>query len=251
MTFHHPRSLLLLSIVLLLVPSVASAQRPKPKLNQYKRMHQDALAKIVKGGAEQAKEDLQGILKALPEDAESHYMLAVAHAKTGDHTAAVEAVRDAIQAGLPVSRFVTGTKTGLESLRDLDGFKELVQSPDNLLAHGPMLGCVADTSVRVWVRTAGIRRVIVYATEVDEVDQNTTVVSAPATTSVASDHTAVMTLKGLKPNTRYNYRVGIANADGTGEQIYDGGLFETIVAKGAPIQFRLAFGGGAGFRAPA
>ena len=231
--------------ILSLVPSTASAQKPRKfKLNQYKRIHQAALDSIVRGEIEQAKIDLQAVLERLPDDAESHYMLAVAHARQGNAEAALASVKAAMAAGLPASRFVTGTKTGLESLRDLDEFKALVRKPENLLAHGPMLGCVSDSAVSVWVRTAGVRQVSVFAVEVGKPDP---VMSEPQVTSELSDHTAVVRLKGLKPNTKYTYYVVIANADGSDPQKYNGGEFKTIVAKGSPIKFRLAFGGGAGF----
>ena len=70
-------------VVCLGLTSNVWAQAKKPKLNQYKRMHQDALANILQGKADQAKLDLNAILEKLPDDAESHYMLAVAHAMSG------------------------------------------------------------------------------------------------------------------------------------------------------------------------
>ena len=220
------------------------AAQKKPRLNQYKRMHQDALKKIMDGNLERAKLDLQAILQKLPEDAESHYMLAVAHAKSGNKDAAVSAVRQAIEAGLPVSRFLTGTRTGLESIQNEPEMMRLRDMPHESLPHGPMLGCVAGSSVRVWVRTAGMQRVVAEATPT--AGGNSTR-SETAASSIESDHTAVMLLKGLKPNTEYSYKVGVL---GVGEEVaswHDGGNFRTLVDEGEPVKFRIAFGGGAGF----
>lgn len=238
---------LFLLVASLLLPAVAAAQaiKPKLKLHQYKRLHQDALNQIVTGEVEQAKAALLAILEKLPEDAESHYMLAVAHAKNGDKTAALESMRAAIQAGLPASRFATGTKTGLESLREEPEFKKLMGPLDHSVAHGPMLGCVSDSSIKIWVRTAGIRQVTVIATEVGNpaVTHN----SQTATSRDDTDHTAIVTLDHLEPNTTYTYRVGVSAMDGSQTLWHTGNRFTTIAPKGTPIKFRLAFGGGAGY----
>jgi len=233
--------LLLVLVCWLMVAPLAVAQKT-PRLNQYKRMHQDALMKIVEGEPGEAKEDLLAILEKLPEDAESHYMLAVAHAKLGDKRAAVESVEKAIAAGLPVSRFLTGTKTGLESIQDEPAMKQLRSVPHDALAHGPMLGCVTGSSVKIWVRTAGVQSVMAKASHAEGSTESKTVL-----TTVESDHTAVVEIDGLQSNTKYTYSVGTAAASGADVVWHEGGKFKTLAEKGKPIKFRLAFGGGAGF----
>lgn len=237
-------SKLLVSVLLFLAMAGGHvhAQR-KLKLNQYKRIHQDALDKIVRGKTETAVADLVAILERLPDDAESHYMLSVAHAKTNDKAAAIEAVKRAIDADLPISRFLTGTKTGLESIQDSAYIKSLHEQPHNTLPHGPMLGCISGSSVKVWVRTAGEQNVSVKATKVGATDS---VTSDTVRSSVDSDHTAVVELKGLEPNTTYTYRVSTQRNDDE-PQWNEGGEFRTLVDRGQPIKFRIAFGGGAGF----
>ena len=128
---------------------------------------------------------------------------------------------------------MTGTRTGLEPIRDLPEFQRLVHANDNVLAHGPMLGCVSDSSIQVWVRTAGVRQVVVVATDKD----GNQVVSDPVTSSVASDHTAVVTLQGLKPRSSYAYRVRIADTTGANSQEFDGGEFKTIVPRESRSSF--------------
>ena len=236
-----PTKLIFVLLCVLLGAPLAHAQKV-PRLNQYKRMHQDALKKIVEGEPGPAKEDLMAILEKLPDDAESHYMLAVAHAKLGDKKAAVESVEKAIEAGLPVSRFLTGTKTGLESIQNEPAMKQLRSMPHDALAHGPMLGCVTGSSVKIWVRTAGVQSVIAKATNADGSFESKTVL-----TTVESDHTAVVEIDGLQPNTQYSYSVGTAASSGADVVWHEGGNFKTLVEKGKPIKFRLAFGGGAGF----
>ena len=220
------------------------AHAQKPRLNQYKRMHQDALKKIVEGKAESAVPDLNKILEKLPEDAESHYMLAVAHATTNNQSAAVESVKRAIKAGLPISRFLTGTKTGLESIQDSDYIKSLHDQPHDTLPHGPMLGCVTGSSVKVWVRTAGEQLVTVKATKVGA---NDSVTSDTVRSSADTDHTAIVKLDGLMPNTAYSYHVSTQRKADDEMQWIEGGEFHTLVDQGQAIKFRIAFGGGAGF----
>lgn len=251
LTFSLVVSLLLLASPPTWAQNAQTAKR-KVKLNQYKRLHQDALQKIVRGDVQQAIQDLDAVLEKLPEDMESHYMLAVAYARLGETDKAIASVKDALDVGLPASRFVTGTRTGLEPLREREAFKQLVDSPDNTLAHGPMLGCLTDTSVRVWVRTAGPRRVTVVATPTaSTTNQAAQRVSAPVSSTEESDHTVEVELTGLKPNTQYTYRVKVGPAEDADDtatsRTYDGGTFRTIASQGAPIRFRVAFGGGAGF----
>ncbi len=239
---------LLLPLVIALICLVGTADhvlaQRRPRLNQYKRMHQDALKKIMDGEADVAMRDLQAILEKLPEDAESHYMLAVAHAKSGNKEAAIQSVQDAIEAGLPVSRFLTGTRTGLEAIQSEPEMQQLRNMPHDSLPHGPMLGCVTGNSVKVWVRTAGVQSVKASATKLGGGASTT---SDAVLSSAESDHTAVVTLTGLEPNTRYSYRVGVASSAGTDYVWHDGGEFTTLSNQGDPVRFRLAFGGGAGF----
>lgn len=84
------------------------------------------------------------------------------------------------------------------------------------VTHGPMLGHVTASSVTVWGRTSqpGEFRVR-YGLKPDQLDQT----SAPATTTIARDNTGLAQLTGLKPDTRYHYRLeagGSASNDHSG-----------------------------------
>lgn len=88
-------------------------------------------------------------------------------------------------------------------------------SPENLcaldrdpirLTHGPMLGNITATSVRVWARTSDSGKFIVrYGTSPNRLDQS----SEPGITRIENDNTGVTTLSGLRPDTRYHYRVWV------------------------------------------
>lgn len=71
------------------------------------------------------------------------------------------------------------------------------------ITHGPQLGNVGSTSIRVWARTRqpGTFNVL-YSTEPDLSNAQR---SAPVTTSWAHDSTGWVELKGLKPGTKYYY----------------------------------------------
>ena len=97
-------------MILILILLVAPAQ----KMNQYKRIHQSAFRNVLGGTPEQAIKNLKKVLAQTPEDAESHYMLAVAHASRSRLDVADRHAQKAIELGMPADRFVGGTLMGLE-----------------------------------------------------------------------------------------------------------------------------------------
>jgi phosphodiesterase/alkaline phosphatase D-like protein len=72
------------------------------------------------------------------------------------------------------------------------------------LTHGPMLGRPAAESMAVWARTSEPASFEVrYGLAPDRLDQR----SPPVTTTLDHDNTGWVMLRGLKPDTRYHYRV--------------------------------------------
>ncbi len=76
----------------------------------------------------------------------------------------------------------------------------------NHVTHGPMLGLVTDSSVRVWARThkAGVFSVR-YGEHPERLEGN----SAEVSTAVQHDHAGSTTLAGLRPDTEYHYQIYI------------------------------------------
>ena len=73
------------------------------------------------------------------------------------------------------------------------------------LTHGPMLGQPRPDSMSVWVRTSRpLPFKVIYSTSLP-LSQNTPGVQGQ--TTAATDHTGFVTLKNLKPNTRYYYGI--------------------------------------------
>ena len=110
-------------VVTLALISSCLAQRA----DQYKRVHQRALKLIVDNQPDAAIEQLSKFTERYPDDAESYYMLAVANAGMGDKEKAIGHVREALRLGLSPGRFVGGSLTGLEALRELEAIEWLAR----------------------------------------------------------------------------------------------------------------------------
>ena len=88
------------------------------------------------------------------------------------------------------------------------------------ITHGPILGRLSSDGVGVWARTSrpGPFRVV-YGESSSPKGQTT----APADTQLARDNTGWVHITGLKPNTKYFYRVATGN-----ENSASGGSFRTL-----------------------
>jgi alkaline phosphatase D len=103
-----------------------------------------------------------------------------------------------------------------------------------------MVGCVTDTSARIWMRTAHESRVSVEAIRAG--DPRSTISSQPVLTSADEDYSGIVEIAGLSPDTAYRYHV---LADG--KNVGPPASFQTYPKVGSSAQFAVAFGGGAGF----
>lgn len=72
------------------------------------------------------------------------------------------------------------------------------------VTHGPILGRPAADSMSLWVRTQVPGEItVLFGESEDHLDR----VSDPVTTVLENDNTGVLTISGLKPDTKYFYRV--------------------------------------------
>ena len=219
-------------------PNDAAAQKVQRKFKQYKRVHQEILKMIVGGKQEQAIMALREIVSVVPRDGESQYMLAVAYATDGQLETAVASVDKALNLGIPQSRFLGGTKTGLEPLRNMKTFQALFADASPLV-HGPMLGQNTGTGISIWVRTASACAVKVA---IRERGSSKSVGNAADQSRASTDYTAVVRVDGLLANHDYEYTLTLG-----GERLPKVYKFHTLAAPHQPTKFRVAFGGGAGF----
>ena len=230
-------ALAVFSTTLCLATSIHAADVMK----QYKRVHQDLLATVAGGKIDQAAEQAAKLVAEHPKDAESRYMLSVIQAQQGKTDEAVASMQKAIDLGLSPGRFVGGTRTLLEPVREHPEFVKLVTKWKNRPVHGPMLGCVTGTSTRVWVRTVGEADVRVSFSKT--ADLKNAIVSDAACSTAGADFTAIVSLADLEPNTEYYYRVEVNGTPDDREPSVH--RFQTAAAQGSSGKFRLAFGGGA------
>jgi len=212
----------------------------------YKRRGQRQLLAILDGKPQRAIELSKIRLAADPGDFESLFTQTIAWCQLGDMTRALGTMQHALEAGLPLERFLAGPRKMLRPLIESKAFQDLQSRRAVHLLHGPMLGCVTANSAKVWVRTVAEEPVTVKVFACDSAGQPTSQVvqTASATSQQEQDFTAIVALKHLEPNQHYRYDVLIA-----GKSVLNGELrqLNTSPSKGKPTKSIIAFGGGAGY----
>ncbi len=114
------------------------------------------------------------------------------------------------------------------------------QIPAPRIVQGPMLGYVSEGEARIWVRLNGPHRVRVRYSPSVFGDGWQEWKTKAAQALPTRDHTAIIPLKDLEPNTAYRYRVTIEGKK-TAEQGKKW-IFRTLPSLGLPAKFRVAFG---------
>ena len=209
-----------------------------------KRRGQRQMLEIVRGRPEEVVRHAEELLAADPSDQEALFNLAVARTQLGQLDEALEAALIAEKAGLPFPRFLAGPRDLLKPLYDFEPFRREAERRDIRLIHGPMVGSVTARRARFWVRTAQESEVQVVAA-VDGADPfGPDLLSETSRSSAEDDFTAIVSLNGLQPGTRYRYDVLV---DGRPEFDPDYPSFATSPEEGAPARFEVGFGGGAGY----
>jgi alkaline phosphatase D len=206
----------------------------------YKQQNRDGISDIVDGDYDSAIKHFEKYLDDHPGDLESLYGLVVAHAQKGEIDRATKYVNQALDAGLPFSRFLAGPRSLLEPLTDSAEFEPLVKKHAVELLNGPMLGCVTDTSAKFWVRTAN--EVLVQVLVSNSENMDSPIKSTVAKTKRGRDFTAVLTVRDLKPDTRYHYELLV-----DGRRQLKRRSFRTFPVSGTKAQLQIGFGGGAGY----
>lgn len=226
--------------------SAQDAGSPPIPEREYKRVHQNALSQIESGKIDQALDALRKHDKEFPGDPETSYMLAIGHAVKSNTQLMLKHANRALERGLPPGRFLAGPHTLLKPLQQTPLWKELLADKQlvarDFVIHGPMLGDITPTSIKVWLRTAQADH---------EVKIHLAPTSSPKTiktykhkaTGANSDFTQTITLDALSPDTQYIYFVG---------QVRDkpDGQFKTPPAPRKGARFSFAFGGGSGYVPP-
>lgn len=210
---------------------------PSPGSRLY---HAKLVNALAEGKASQVLADAQAWIDAAIDDSdEARYYRVISLAQLGDKAAAEQALTNLLARGFPYERFLAGPRSVTEAITSLKASDRLTSAAHaGGLVHGPMLGAAKPTGVNVWLRTAQESAVelLVHAPHSPE----SVVSSVSGNTRSENDFTAVLQVEGLKPNTRYEYRIKI-----DGKEVLRGENWElkTAPAKSASTTVRVAFGG--------
>ena len=207
---------------------------------QYKKQNRDAISQIVDSNCDVAIGHFEKYLMDNPDDLESLYGLVVAYTQMRDVGKAMKYVKQAIDAGLPFGRFLAGPRDLLKPLTESVEFQEFSKRHAIELLHGPLIGCVTDSSARFWVRTATIVPVQVLVSNSEEI--KAPIRSNVVRTTEGRDFTAIVFVQGLKPDTKYYFELLI-----NGKKDSNRWSFRTFPPFGTRAKFQVGFGGGAGY----
>jgi len=203
------------------------------------------IVQITKGKVGEAIQKLETRLAKQPKHGEVLFALAICAAQEEREEAALEYVRRALDAGLPVERFFAGPREMTRPIVAAPAFAKLLAARNiavsNLL-HGPLLGDVTDSSARFWARTRIEANLQVEIKPAAGDEESVVIVSPVARTSKTRDFTAVTSVEGLRPDTAYLYRLRV---DGTATGKWT--PMRTFPKRDLSAKFDLVFGGGAAF----
>jgi alkaline phosphatase D len=173
---------------------------------------------------------------------ENHFVMAMLASVRGDSTTALASARNAVKAGLPFERLLAGPRDAFSTLHQMKAFQKWADEKSQVLIHGPMLGNITSNGASFWVRTAYETEVQVLVKPIGK-SHRQNIKSTVIRTSADKDYTAVVRIDGLRPHTTYDYHLIIQ-----GKTVpIENASFETYPIQGAPHQFSVAFGGGAGY----
>ena len=147
----------------------------------------------IRWGAERLKED--------PRDLEAMFTRTVAYCELGQVDQALHSMREAVEAGLPVERFLAGPRHLLKPLTERAEFQQFSRERSSGLIHGPMLGCVTERRARVWVRTweAALVTIRVFAVDENGEPSKEVVTTASGKADPMLDFTATIDLTVWNP----------------------------------------------------
>lgn len=232
----------ILSVLLLfvIIADASWSQRDR----QYKRASRLIFDVMDEGKVDQAIDEFIQFAEAWPGDHEALYGLSACYSLKGDVDRSMDYMKQAVDAGMPFSRFLAGPRTWFAALHASEAFQAFAHDHgkvhDDILVHGPMVGSVDHQSARFWVRTKDEAGAVVNVS--DSPDMQTNLKVKWGGTLAENDYTAILTIDGLEPDTRYYYQVYFNGIQPT--PVYS---FKTFPEPGASSRFSVAFGGGAGY----
>ncbi|MCB0473633.1 MAG: alkaline phosphatase D family protein [Flavobacteriaceae bacterium] len=208
----------------------------------YKRRGQRQMLEILDGNYNKALELAQNRLNEDPKDAESYFIQAVAYCQLHNLPKAIASMNNALQYGMPFTRFMAGPKDLLAPLYTTQEYKNLEKVHGTDLVHGPLLGKVTDTSAGFWMRSVKADTVEIRCYKLDQPGQ--LISKSIGTTDRNKDYTTVITIDGLKAGTDYIYKVLVNGMEVKASPVYH---FKTYPSRSQKGVFSIGFGGGGGY----
>ena len=214
----------------------------KKDINKYKKQNRDTVSEIVEGKEKEAEKYFKWYLEKNPDDLESMYGLVLSLAKQNKVEESLKYLEQSLDRGLKFSRYIAGPRNMLDKVYASEKYKSLYTKHAIPVIHGPMVGNTGSDFFSVWIRTDIERSVKLQASEDSNFSQ---IVSEGEAKSLAvNDFTAVIKVSGLKPSTKYFYRLvsedKVQEAKGKQQVV-------TFPSKSAKAEFSITFGGGAGY----
>lgn len=217
----------------------------KTNIYSYKKQNVDQISIMVLNGSNGAQSTLtytQLFLMQYPNDAESYFLQAVAYSQLNQFDQALNAIVKSEELGLTFDRYLAGPRNLLTDLYNYSDFQDYKINKNIQLLHGPILGNLRSNNVSIWLRTASEIPISVRASKF--INMSDPITSNNITTNQTRDFTAIINLNGLDSNTRYYYEI-----------LLNGSTYETnltLTFKTPPIlgdnaDFKIGFGGGAGY----
>ena len=207
---------------------------------QYKRLNRESIAQIEVGYLDDVQRFQEQLLEKYPEDEEGLFVMSLLQTRRGNLEKAMEYVKLAAEKGFPLERYAIDLNGLLKPLTDSEAFQSYAKTQSlSPLTHGPMLGQLTAHSASVWLRSNGPQQISIHVKHGDGRMIEHSVLFSPKT---EDDYSYRFLVKGLEPNQTYAYEVWIDN-----QQVGPSHRFRTPAAQGGSGQFKLGFGGGAGF----
>lgn len=206
----------------------------------YKRRGQRQLLEILDGNLKKALELTEIRLKENNEDAESYFIQTIVYSQMNKIQKATEAMNRALENGMSFSRFMAGPRDLLATLYETGAYKNLHKKYGTNLIHGPMIGQVTTTKASFWVRTLEDDTVEIQCFEFE--NSKAMIKASNITSSKGVDFTNIIEIKGLKPDTKYYYKVLV-----NGNEVKH---LKNLNFKTYPLsqsEFSIGLGGGAGY----
>ena len=209
---------------------------------QYKRRGQRQMLAIQEGRPDLAVEYCKKRLIKDPTDSETYYMLTVAWSQLGEIDSAMKAMNQALELGISFDRFLAGPRDMLKPLTQSEPFTELMKKESLQIIHGPLIGAVTDSSARFWLRT--VDEIQIGINVFDDSKGNNPVTYSTGVTRSELDYTSIIEITGLEANRTYYYDILVGSESYFVDTVPS---FKTYPGKKESAQFKIGFGGGAGF----